>query len=169
MSAFVVEHRDLLPRGSLTPSQNGVALASFVGIAFLAALPSAGLDLPATYESLTKPDWAPPGWLFGPVWTLLYVMIGAAAWGVWQRTGWSRPLVLWAIQLVLNAAWTPIFFGLHQPAWALLEIIVLWLAIVSLMVVFSPVAKWTAWLLAPYLAWVTFAAGLNAAIWLLNP
>src|SRR5512146_1358896 len=87
------------------------------------------------YAGLVKPSWAPPGWLFGPVWTTLYVLMGVAAWLVWQRAGAlrqaRRPLVLFAAQLVLNAAWSLLFFGLHRIGWAWAEILVLWLAILA--------------------------------------
>lgn len=147
---------------------NMAALVGFVGLAFLAPLASAGIDPRSWYSGLAKPSWAPPGWIFGPVWTLLYAMMGIAAWGVWRRRGWSVPLAQWLVQLALNAAWTPIFFGLRQPGWAFAEIVVLWLAIAATLVAFASVVRWSAWLLAPYLAWVTFAAALNFAIWRLN-
>ena len=144
------------------------ALIGFIGLAFLAPLASAGIDPRAWYPALIKPAWAPPAWIFGPVWTLLYLAMGVAAWGVWRRRGWSPPLALWLVQLTLNAAWTPIFFGLRETGWAFAEIVLLWLAIAATLIAFAKVARWSAWLLAPYLAWVTFAAALNFAIWRLN-
>jgi benzodiazapine receptor len=124
------------------------------------------------YASLKKPSWNPPGWVFGPVWTALYTMMAVAAWLVWKRGGWAsqrRPLTLFFVQLALNAAWTPLFFGLHQPGLAFIEILLLWFAIVATLVAFLPVSRGAAWLLAPYLAWVSFAAILNFTLWRLNP
>ena len=123
----------------------------------------------AWYAQLIKPFFAPPSWLFGPVWTCLYVTIAVAAWGVWQRAGWCRAHRWWLAQLALNAAWTPVFFGLHRSGLAALVIIALWLAIAGSIAAFAKVERWAAWLLAPYLVWVTFATALNVAIWRLNP
>lgn len=123
------------------------------------------------YAALNKPAWNPPGWIFGPVWTALYAMMAVAAWLVWQRGGFAaqrRPLGLFLAQLALNALWTPLFFGLHQPGLAFAEIILLWLAILATMLAFRPVSRAATWLLVPYLAWVSFAAVLNATLWRLN-
>jgi tryptophan-rich sensory protein len=92
-----------------------------------------------------------------------------AAWLVWKRVGASRPLALYFVQLALNAAWTPIFFGAHQLGWALVEIVVLWIAILLTLLSFRRVNSSAGWLLVPYLAWVTFAATLNFTLWRLNP
>lgn len=124
------------------------------------------------YASLKKPSWNPPPWIFAPVWISLYAMMAVAAWLVWKRGGFStqrRPLTLFLAQLALNALWTPLFFGLHRPGLACLEIALLWLAIAATLLAFRPVNRAAAWLLAPYLAWVTFAAALNFALWKLNP
>jgi tryptophan-rich sensory protein len=123
------------------------------------------------YATLKKPAWNPPGWVFGPVWTALYTMMAVAAWLVWQRGGFAsqrRPLTLFLAQLALNAAWTPLFFGLRLPGLAFAEIMVLWLAIAATLTSFRGVSRPAAWLLVPYLAWVTFAAALNFALWRLN-
>ena len=123
------------------------------------------------YASLKKPTWNPPGWVFGPVWTLLYAMMATAAWRVWRRGGWrlqGRVLLPFVVQLLLNALWTPLFFGWHQPALAFLEILLLWAAIVWTIRVFSGVDRWASLLLWPYLAWVSFAAVLNGVLWRLN-
>ena len=109
--------------------------------------------------------------MFGPVWTTLYVMMAVAAWLVWKQAGVrdaAVPLALFGGQLVLNVAWSFIFFGLHQPGWACVEIVVLWLAIVATVVAFFRQSRGAGWLLLPYLAWVSFAAVLNFAIWRLN-
>jgi translocator protein len=120
------------------------------------------------YASLIQPAWAPPSWLFGPVWTVLYATMAAAAWLVWRRVGLDRTLVPFAVQLLLNAAWTPLFFGAGQYGWALVDIAALWLAIAVTIVVFWRVSRPAALLLVPYWLWVTFAAALNASILALN-
>jgi tryptophan-rich sensory protein len=128
-------------------------------------------SVPGWYEEIAKPSWTPPGWLFGPVWTLLYIMMAVAAWLVWLKGGWSgaRPaLILFGVQLVLNAAWTPIFFGLHKPGLAFAEIVVLWAAIGATLVAFWGVNPVAGLLLVPYWLWVSFASCLNFAIWRLN-
>lgn len=124
------------------------------------------------YETLRRPDWAPPDWLFGPVWTALYIAMGVAAWLVWRRLGLPGaivPLTLFAIQLLLNLAWTGIFFGLRAPGAAFVEIIALWAAILATMAAFWRVSRTAGLLLLPYLLWVTYAAALNYQIWRLNP
>jgi tryptophan-rich sensory protein len=123
------------------------------------------------YADLNKPAWNPPGWIFGPVWTALYAMMAVAAWLVWQQGGFvvqRRPLGMFLAQLALNALWTPLFFGLRHPGLAFAEIILLWLAILATLLAFRPVSRTAAWLLVPYLAWVSFAAVLNGTIWRLN-
>jgi tryptophan-rich sensory protein len=123
------------------------------------------------YAGLVKPAWAPPGWLFGPVWTLLYLLMGVAAWLVWRRAGWTgatTALSLFLVQLVCNALWSWIFFAWHRGDLAFAEIIVLLGLIVATVVAFGRVHRIAAVLLLPYLAWVTFAAALNLAIWRAN-
>lgn len=151
------------------PLFNALALAGFILVTFGA--PLAGVASPPGdwYASLAKPEWNPPAWIFGPVWTLLYLLMAVAAWMVWKRAGWRRPLWLYLMQLALNAAWTPVFFGAHQIGWALVEIIALWTAILMTMLAFLRVNKAAGWMMAPYLAWVTFAAFLNFTLWRLNP
>jgi benzodiazapine receptor len=125
----------------------------------------------AWYEKLEKPRWRPPNWLFAPVWSLLYLAVALAGWLVWRQTGVAAgalPLSLYAIQLLLNAAWTPIFFGLHRIGAALIEIIALVVAIVLTMFAFWQVDVRAALLLLPYLAWVIFASSLTFSIWRLN-
>lgn len=145
----------------------------FVLIGFIAACTLAALTgsifRPGTwYERLAKPAWRPPNWLFAPVWSLLYLMIAVAGWLVWRDAGISGPLVVYAMQLGLNAAWTPVFFGLHRIGLGFATICLLWLAIAATIVVFYPVNVTAALLLVPYLAWVGFAMALNYAIWRLN-
>ncbi len=123
------------------------------------------------YASLTKASWTPPSWVFAPVWTTLYAALGVAAWLVWREGGWRQqrlPLIVFLVQLTLNFAWFPIFFGLQQITWALVDIVALWLLIVLAIRVFVRVKRLAAWLLAPYLAWVSYATTLNGAIAWLN-
>jgi tryptophan-rich sensory protein len=126
------------------------------------------IDAGGEYLSLERPSWAPPPWLFGPAWTVLYAMIAISGWLAWSARGWTPALGVYAAQLVLNAAWTPLFFGAGQYGLAVAEIAVLWLAIVVNVVMFRRISRPAAWLLVPYLLWVTYAASLNLAIWRLN-
>jgi tryptophan-rich sensory protein len=123
------------------------------------------------YAQLTKPAWNPPNWIFGPVWTALYTMMAVAAWLVWRRGGFAaqrQPLTLFLVQLLLNAAWSPLFFGLHNPGLALAEILLLWLAILGTLIAFWKVQRFAGVMLLPYLAWVSFATALNFSLWQLN-
>jgi tryptophan-rich sensory protein len=123
------------------------------------------------YAKLRKPSWNPPNWIFGPVWTTLYIMMAVAAWRVWWldgNGGRRKALVFFLVQLCLNAAWTPLFFGLKQPALAFANIVLLWIAIGATAVAFLRMDRAAGWLMVPYLAWVSFAAVLNAALWRLN-
>lgn len=126
------------------------------------------------YGSLARPSWAPPSWLFGPVWTTLYVLMGIAAWLVWRATPADegirkRGLSLFVVQLVLNALWTWLFFAWRQGGMAFAEILVLWVAIAVTAWNFSRVRAVAGWLLAPYLAWTAYAAALTWAVWQRNP
>jgi len=128
--------------------------------------------IPTWYAGLVKPALNPPSWVFGPVWTTLYFLMGIAAFLVW-RMGWERKEVkmalgVFGIQLFLNAIWSIIFFGLHNPGWALADIALLWLTIVWTIALFYKISKPAAYLLAPYLLWVSFASYLNYAILVLN-
>ena len=126
-------------------------------------------NIPTWYASLTKPSWNPPNWLFGPVWTALYICMTVAAWLVWRQGGARGPLTLFAVQLALNAAWSWLFFGFHLPGAAFVEILVLQAAIAATTVVaFWPKSKAAGILMVPYLAWVAFASVLNFAIWRMN-
>lgn len=130
------------------------------------------------YAALEKPAWNPPAWVFAPVWTLLYAMMAVAGWLVWRAGGPAvgaaggpsrgAALGVYALQLVLNGAWSWLFFGLQRPGLAFAEIVVLWLAILTTTVLFWRVKPLAGALLVPYLAWVSFAAALNLALWRLN-
>ena len=121
------------------------------------------------YQTLQRPAWTPPDWVFAPVWTALYVSMAMAGWLVW-RTGEDvrLPLVLFGIQLLLNLGWSVLFFGLRSPGAAAVEIVWLWAAIVATTVVFVRRVRLAGWLFVPYAVWVTFAAALNVAIWRMN-
>jgi len=119
-----------------------------------------------------RPEWAPPSSVFGPVWTVLYALMGIAAWLVWRERhtpGSRRALLLFGAQLVLNTLWSWLFFAWHQGGLAFLDIVVLWLLIVLTIVDFWRIRPLAGALLLPYLAWVTYAAALNLAVWQLNP
>lgn len=126
------------------------------------------------YPTLIKPVFNPPNWIFAPVWTILYIMMGVAGGMIWNhlesdQKNVKKAFTFFIIQLALNALWSYLFFGLHNPLLALIEIIILWLLIFETYIQFKPINKTAALLLLPYLAWVSFAAVLNAAIWWLNP
>ncbi|MGM5488579.1 MAG: TspO/MBR family protein [Nanobdellota archaeon] len=121
------------------------------------------------YVTLAKPVFNPPGWVFGPVWTVLYLLMGISLYLVWNnKNRTTKALVIFAVQLVLNSLWSILFFGLQSPLIAFIEIIVLWVAIVASIVQFYRISRPAAYLLIPYLLWVSFAAVLNLSIVLLN-
>ena len=163
-----------MERKPLGSSMGWIGLVVFVvvclsagGLGALATTP----EIQGWYKTLAKPSWNPPDSVFGPVWTTLFVLMGVAAWLVWQQGGFktaAKPLLLFAVQLALNVAWSWIFFGLHQPGWACAEIVILWLAILATTVAFFRCSKFAGWLLVPYLAWVSFASVLNITIWRMN-
>lgn len=137
------------------------------GLAVLGAAVIGGLasaDAGSDYQALDLPAWAPPAWLFGPAWGVLYVMIAVAGWMSWKRTGFDRATAMWAAQLVLNAAWTPLFFGAKAYWPAFVELCVMWAAIAVTIRMFRSRSTPAAWLMVPYLGWVTFAGALNLAI-----
>jgi tryptophan-rich sensory protein len=151
--------------------------ARFV-ISFVVTFAAAALDALASrdaanfYAALTLPSWAPPSSVFGPVWTVLYLFMANALWRAWGAAPEGRraaPIGVYLAQLVLNTLWSWLFFAWHRGGAALLDIVVLWLLIVATIVVFRRHDRWAAWLLAPYLAWVSFATALNYAVWQANP
>lgn len=125
--------------------------------------------IPGWYAALKKPSFNPPNWIFGPVWTVLYALQGAAAYFVFQANGTGVAFSIFIGQLILNAAWTPIFFGAKRLGAAFAEIVVLFLLIIMAMVLFFGISVLAGWLMVPYLLWVAFAATLNYRIWRLNP
>lgn len=124
------------------------------------------------YAKLVRPDWAPPASVFGPVWTVLYLLMGVAAWLVWRVGGFQAArfaLTLFLVQLALNALWSWLFFGWHRGALAFADIVLLWLAILATLVAFWRISLLAGVLLVPYFLWVSFAAALNYSIWQRNP
>jgi len=160
----------------ITPSSVNPWLALLGWLALCAAAGAIGaiasVSAAQFYAALERPGWAPPAGLFGPVWTVLYAVMGVAAWLVWRELGWSRArgaLGLFVLQLACNALWSWLFFGWHLGGLAFADILVLLALIVATIVAFARIRRFAAWLLAPYLAWVTFAAVLNYSVWQLNP
>lgn len=158
------------------PSPMSPWLALLLWLALCAAAAAIGGIASANarefYTALERPEWAPPGALFGPVWTFLYASMGVAAWLVWRERGWARArgaLGLFVLQLAVNALWSWLFFAWHRGALAMLDIVILLGLIVATMVAFARIRRAAAWLLVPYLAWVSFAAALNYSVWRLNP
>jgi len=151
--------------------RSALGLVGWLAVCFAAASLGAVFMPGDWYLALNKPSWNPPGRVFGPVWTTLYAMMAVAAWIVWKPGGFAaqpQPLGIFLVQLALNAAWTPLFFGLHWTGLAFAEIVLLWLTIAATFKAFYPVSRIAAWLLGPYLAWVSFAAVLNFNLWRLN-
>ncbi len=128
-------------------------------------------EIPTWYAGLTKPSFNPPNWLFGPVWTALYILMGISCYLVWKQApspARNRALSVFIIQFILNFCWSFIFFGMHETGWALAEMILLWITILITIFSFAKFSKTAAWLLVPYISWVSFAMLLNGAIWRLN-
>jgi tryptophan-rich sensory protein len=140
------------------------------GVAFLGGQWTAS-EIPGWYRTLVRPSIAPPNWIFAPVWTFLYLTMAIAAWMVTQSVPSSQrtiALLLFLLQLALNLAWSWIFFRQHALGAALVEVVLMWIAVGATTAAFRPVAPWAAGLMLPYWAWVTFAAVLNAAFWRVN-
>ncbi|MBW0171711.1 MAG: tryptophan-rich sensory protein [Hydrogenophaga sp.] len=132
----------------------------------------ASIDAASFYAELKQPAWAPPAGVFGPVWTVLYLLMGVAAWLVWREVhapARRSALVCFVVQLAVNALWSWLFFAWHLGAWALADVLLLLALIVVTIALFARVRRLAAWLLVPYLAWVAFASVLNATLWLTNP
>lgn len=158
-------------KNDLSHPRQTFALMGWLALCFAAAIGAVFVSTDGWYATLIKPSWNPPSWLFGPIWSLLYGMMAVAAWLVWREGGWNkqrRALGFFLVQWLLNALWTPLFFGLHQPGLAFAEIVVLWLLLAMTVVLFWRVKKIAGILLLPYLTWVTIAAVLNFTIWRLN-
>jgi len=151
-----------------------LALAGWIAISLAAGSVGANAARSAGefYAQLDKAAWAPPAWLFGPVWTVLYVLMGVAAWMVWRERGWngaSTALAVFVIQLVFNALWTYLFFSMRSGALAFGEILLLWALIAATILLFARAKRTAALLLVPYLCWVSFATLLTWSVWQRNP
>lgn len=152
-----------------------IGLFFWVGLCFFVAWTGAqvspGIASSEWYDALNKPTWNPPGWLFGPVWTILYTMMGVAAWLIWKEFGFKNArfvLIVFLIQLFLNGLWSQLFFGMQELGWAFVEIIILLSAIIFTAYLFFQKNRISGWLMIPYIAWVSFATVLNATIWIIN-
>jgi tryptophan-rich sensory protein len=159
---------------SSRPAAPLLGLAAWIGGSFAAGAVGgiASVGAAGFYAQLDRPGWAPPGWLFGPVWTTLYLLMGVAVWLVWRERGWAGARValgLFVAQLACNALWTWLFFAWRRGGLALAEIAILAALIVATMAAFARVRALAAVLLVPYLMWVLFAAALTAAVWRRNP
>ena len=157
----------------LTKQKQIVGLVGWLFVSFVAAAIGGAASIQAGpfYTQLARPDWAPPSFLFGPVWTVLYALMGIAAWLVWRVGGFREArsaLTLFLAQLALNALWSWLFFGWHRGALAFADILVLWTLIVATSVAFWRIKPLAGVLLVPYLLWVSFASALNYAVWQLN-
>jgi translocator protein len=147
---------------------NFISLLVFVVLVFIAAASGAVFSPGSWYRNLNRPSWTPPDWAFPVVWTILYVMIAIAGWLVWKAQGVGPALVVWGINLAVNAAWSWIMFGLRQIGLALADVVLLWLLTVGFIFLAAPVDSWASWLFVPYLVWVSIASALNFEVWRLN-
>jgi benzodiazapine receptor len=151
-----------------------LGLVVSIAICFAAAGLGAAVTTPQIrgwYTTINKPSWNPPDWIFGPVWSTLYLMMAVSAWLVWRRRGLRAvrgPITMFAVQLVLNSLWSVLFFGMQWPGLAAIEIVILWSAILATAIGFWRQSKVAGGLLIPYLLWVSFATVLNVTIWELN-
>ena len=158
----------------LTLQKQLLGLAAWLLLCFIAAGigAAASVQAGAFYGQLVRPEWAPPGWLFGPVWSVLYFLMAIAAWLVWRVAGWraaGSSLGLFVLQLALNALWSWLFFGWRLGGPAFAEVLVLWSLIAATLVAFWRIRPLAGALLLPYLLWVGFASVLNYTVWQLNP
>lgn len=163
-------------RTPISPLHTGDAVklpaALLLSFAMAAVGGAASVGAAGFYAQLTRPAWSPPSWLFGPVWSVLYLLMGIAAWLVWREPAspaQRRALILFGVQLVLNALWSWLFFAWHRGALALVEVVVLEALIVATLVAFWRIRPLAGALLVPYALWVAFATTLTWAIWRLNP
>lgn len=149
---------------------SGLALAGFFAASFAAASSGALFKPDDWYRTLRKPGWTPKPWVFPVVWTPLYVAIAVSGWLAWRESSLlTLPFLVYGVQLLLNAGWSAVFFGLRRPDLAFGELVLLWLSIAATVAAFAPLSAAAAWLLSPYLLWVTIAGVLNLSVWRLNP
>jgi tryptophan-rich sensory protein len=159
---------------SMTRQKQILGLAGWLVVSFAASAIGAVASIQAGsfYSQLTQPDWAPPAGVFGPVWTVLYALMGVAAWLVWRSGGFHsnrQALTLFLVQLAFNALWSWLFFAWHRGALALADVLVLWILVLATLVSFWRVSPVAGALFIPYLLWVGFAFALNYSVWQLNP
>ena len=145
------------------------SLAVFVVLVVVAASSGVFFQPGDWYKSLRKPSWTPPSWAFGPVWSVLYLMMAFAGWLVWRAEPAGTAIWIWAFQLVVNAAWSGIFFGMRRMDLAFYWIVLLWLLVAGFIVTAAPTSTTAALLFVPYLIWVTIAGALNWTVWRMNP
>ncbi len=160
-----------MPQGK---NQQIAGLVAWLGLSFIAATIGAvaSIEAGAFYTQLQRPEWAPPPTVFGPVWTMLYTLMGIAAWLVWRVGGLraaQSALSLFTVQLAINALWSWLFFGWHRGALAFADVLLLWALIVATLISFWRITPLAGALLIPYLLWVSFATALNLSVWQLNP
>ena len=158
---------------SFTKQKQIIGLAGWLIVSFIAAAIGGAASIQAGpfYTQLIRPDWAPPPWIFGPVWTALYALMGVAAWLVWRVGGFraaQSALTLFLAQLALNALWSWLFFAWHRGALAFVDILLLWALIVATLIAFWRISALAGALIVPYLLWVSFASALNYSVWQLN-
>lgn len=159
---------------TLPKNKQTVGFVAWLAVSFIAAAIGSAASIRAApfYTQFVRPDWAPPSDLFGPVWTILYLLMGIAAWLVWRVGGFHAArtaLTLFLVQLAVNALWSWLFFGWHLGSVAFADIVLLWVLIVATLVAFWRVRPLAGALLIPYLMWVSFASALNYSVWQLNP
>lgn len=146
-----------------------MSLIPIVALVFAMATTGAAFKPGDWYKTLQKPSWNPPDWVFPVVWSLLYLMIAAAGWLVWEIAGWTSAMVIWGVQVIFNGAWSWLFFGRRRMDLALVDVTLLWLSIVAFIFLAWPISSLAALLFVPYLVWVTIAAALNLTVWRMNP
>jgi translocator protein len=157
----------------MSPYSHRTQLLGFMGwmtltFAVAAVGAFASIEARAFYAQLIRPAWAPPGYVFGPVWSVLYTMMGISAWLVWRERGaknWALALTLFVVQLGINALWSWLFFAWHKGAWAFADVVLLAVLIAVTMAAFGSIRRLAAWLMLPYLCWVSFASLLTWAMW----
>ena len=160
----------MAPRSTAT---KWLGLLAWILVAFIPSATAAFLGPGEWYDALNRPAWTPPSWVFGPVWTTLYLMMGIAAWRIWVRHGFGdrsarRALVFYLVHLFFNAAWTWLFFGMQLLTAAAIEIVILWIMIVALVAMFWKLDRLAGAMLLPYLLWVTYAATLSIGFAVMN-
>lgn len=146
-----------------------LSLLIFAGLVCCAAVSGAMFSPGDWYETLNRPPWTPPNWLFPVAWTALYIMMAIAGWRIWKADGFGPALAVWGGGLVFNAAWSWIMFGQHEIGWALADLAALWISILVFIWLAFPIDRQAALLFVPYLIWVSYAGALNLNIWQTNP